>query len=139
MIGERERELTSSSPLAGGFLTGKFTPTKTADDLRGTRFEDGNLMGRMARRWYDKAGMHAGIEQLQRICRNHNVGMDEAAIRWLVYRSGLDGQDAVILGASKVAQIEGNTRDLKKGPLPYGLVKELDAVWDIVKEDALAV
>ena len=93
----------------------------------------------MARHWYDKPGMHAGIEQLQSIWRNNNVGMDEAAMRWLVYHSGLGAQDAVILGASKVAQIEGNTRDLKKGPLPYELVKEVDAVWDIVKEDALAV
>ena len=132
------RGLTGYSPLAGGFLTGKFTPTKTADDLKGTRFEDGNLMGRMARHWYDKAGMHAGIEQLQTICKDNKVGMDEAAMRWLVYHSVLGAQDAVILGASKVAQIEGNARDLKKGPLPYGLVKELDALWDVVKADALA-
>ena len=95
-------------------------------------------MGRAFRHWYDKPGMHAGIERLQSICKDNKVGMDEAAMRWLVYHSVLGGQDAVILGASKVAQIEGNSRDLKKGPLPGELVKELDALWEVVKEDALA-
>ena len=134
-----DRGLMCFSPLAGGFLTGKLTPTKTAEDLKTTRFAEGNAMGKAFRHWYDKPGMHTGIEKLRTICEENNVAMDEAAMRWIVYHSILDAQDAVIIGASKVSQIEGNTRDLKKGPLPGGLVKELDALWEIVKEDSASI
>ena len=84
--------------------------------------------------------MHTGIKQPQTICEYNNVRVEKAEMQWLVCHSILGAQDAVILGASNVAQIEGNTRDpKKKRPLLCKVVKELDASWDVVDEDALAV
>src|ERR1051326_1878697 len=38
------------SPLAGGFLTGKLMQSTKAENLVGTRFEEGNVMGKAFRR-----------------------------------------------------------------------------------------
>lgn len=43
------------------------------------------------------------------------------------------GRDGVIVGVSSLAQLEGNLRDLEKGPLPEGVVKDLDEAWAVCK------
>jgi aflatoxin B1 aldehyde reductase len=53
----------------------------------------------------------------------------EMALRWCVHHSALkvmDGNDGVIIGVSSLRQLEGNLRDLEKGPLPEDVVQALD-------------
>lgn len=122
---------TQRSPLAGGFLTGKLS---AGGDLTGTRFEDGNMMGAVYRKLYDKQVMHSAIEKLQNVVQSHGITTVAASLRWLAFHSMLGKDDGIILGASKVAHIQGNAKDIKKGPLPEGVVKALEQIWGIVKK-----
>jgi len=127
------------SPLAGGFLTGKLTQSTKTEDLAGTRFESGNVMGRALRHWYDKPSMYKGLESLEQLCKKYDTPMDEASLRWLVYHSILNAGDGVILGASKVAQVEGNLVAISHGPLPDDFAKGLDDLWEVVKDEAKSI
>ena len=63
----------------------------------------------------------------------------ETALRWCVHHSALkvmDGNDGVIIGVSSLKQLEGNLRDLEKGPLPEDVVQALDQAWLINKGTA---
>lgn len=83
--------------------------------------------------------MHQAITKLRDICKIHNISMEEASLRWVVFNSALKSDDGVILGASKVSQIESNIATLKNGPLSGELASELDALWEIVKTDAISI
>jgi aflatoxin B1 aldehyde reductase len=53
----------------------------------------------------------------------------ETALRWCVHHSALkvkDANDGVVIGVSSLKQLEGNLRDLEKGPLPEEVVQVLD-------------
>ena len=83
--------------------------------------------------------MHEAIQQLRGIGEKVGVGMDELSLRWLVYHSILKDDDAIILGASKVAQIGKNTGQIRKGPLDEAVVKELDGLWEGVKDEGMSI
>ncbi|KAF2792370.1 Aldo/keto reductase [Melanomma pulvis-pyrius CBS 109.77] len=138
------------SPLAGGFLTGKVTFSTGADDLRGTRFEvsDENYVGMGYRRWYDKPSMHAAVRKMQELCTAHSVEMGDAACRWVLHHSLLDGGplllsrekcDAVIVGPNSLSQLAKYAEAYKEGPLPDELAKGLDGLWEIIKDDASSI
>lgn len=74
--------------------------------------------------------------------------MLETALRWCVWHSKLNvggvdyskigqperkGNDGIIIGVSSIKQLEGNLKDLEKGPLPEEVVKVLDEAWLISK------
>ena len=62
-------------------------------------------------------------------------------MRWIVHHSKLDvnrskgGNDGIIVGVSSLKQLEGNIKDLEKGPLPEEVVEALDKAWVIVGGD----
>ncbi|KAL8897402.1 MAG: hypothetical protein Q9192_002595 [Flavoplaca navasiana] len=121
------------SPLAGGFLTGNFS---LGHDLEGTRFAEGNTMGAHYRPMYDKPAMHTAIRKLHALLEPRGFAMAEAALRWVFHHSALGPQDAIILGATSRLQIEHNTSEVQKGPLPAEIVDMFDKVWDEVKDSA---
>jgi aflatoxin B1 aldehyde reductase len=57
----------------------------------------------------------------------------EAALRWVVFHSTLGAGDAVILGASREAQIVSSMEIIGKGPLDQGVVMAVE-VWENVKD-----
>lgn len=129
-------------PLAGGFLTGKLTFADSAGNiLKGTRFEEreDNLMGKAARRWYDKPGMHAAIRELKTACGQEGIEMADAAIRWVVWHSALGEEDEVIFGATKTGQIEGFVKAVEDGKLPERLVDDMERISNLCKDDAKAI
>jgi aflatoxin B1 aldehyde reductase len=101
------------SPLAGGFLTGKLTFSKTPEDLIGTRFESSptNFSGMMYRGFYDKPAMHEALQKAATACAKHNISLSEAATRWLSYHSQLS-YDA---GDARAKQ-DVTARELLRGP-----------------------
>ena len=118
------------SPLAGGFLLGNFT---AAGVQSGSRFTvDTPFMT-----WYNKPSMHEAVDRLKTISQSSGIGMDELSLRWLVYHSALTDQDAIILGASKAYQITRNAAQITRGPLSDMVVKQLDELWDLVRDDAM--
>jgi aflatoxin B1 aldehyde reductase len=68
------------------------------------------------------------------VVERHNLTLIETALRWTVHHSllnlGTEGNDGIIVGVSSLTQLEGNLRDLEKGPLPDEVVAVLDEAWD---------
>jgi len=125
--------ISMTSPLAGGFLTGKLTG---GDPLDGTRFEEGNMMGAFYKSMFDKPSMHSAVKKLQAVIKPQGITLTEASLRWLVYHSALREGDGVTLGASKMSHLEDNTKDIAKGPLPDDVVEGMEEMWKTCKADA---
>ncbi|KAH8806170.1 putative aldehyde reductase [Xylogone sp. PMI_703] len=124
----------SYSPLAGGFLT------KTADQiLHGTegRWDPETVLGKLHRALYQKPALLKALSLWDDISNKHGIPKAELGYRWVVYNSGLSGErgDAVILGASNIDQLQETLKGLRNGPLSEEVVKEIDAVWQISKNE----
>ncbi len=108
------------NPLAGGLLTGK----QAADaPLAGTRF-DGNQMY-LDRFWHDQY-FHA-VEEVKSVAANAGVTPVELALGWL---RAQDGADCIILGASKISQLEQNLAAFDADPLSQETLDACDPIWD---------
>jgi len=118
------------SLLGGGFFTGNMT--RGDDAVQGTRYQRGNRSGDRQRVIYDKPEMHQAYQVLQKALDPFKIEGTEAAIRWVVYHSALQDGDGIVLGSSKVSQIEKNLKAIKEGPLPSDVVAAFEEVWKIV-------
>lgn len=75
---------------------------------------------------YDKPEMHAAMTDLLDTIGPLQISGSGACLRWLYYHSVLQEVDGVILGASKLPQIEQNIQDIEKGPLPAEVVQKIE-------------
>lgn len=57
-------------------------------------------------------------------------------MRWLMYHSKLGEGDGVIVGGSRIEQIEGNLVEVRKGKLEEGVVGMVEKVLEMVKGEA---
>jgi len=86
------------SPLAGGFLTGKYNGTKPAP--AGTRFaEAGSFVP------FDKEVGYRVVETLKEVAGWHSVSPARVALSWVLGRPAVS---SVIIAARKVEQLEDN-------------------------------
>ncbi|KAJ7772820.1 NADP-dependent oxidoreductase domain-containing protein [Mycena olivaceomarginata] len=99
------------SPLAGGFLTSRYTQDQTTFEA-GDRFDPARpLRGAFARAELERAD-----RTVSRRARRRYAGL--RTTRWLKKELG----DAVIIGASSKKRLEENLEALNKGPLPADVV-----------------
>jgi len=120
------------NPVAGGLFTGKFKLDEVPAE---GRFADSAMGNRYRQRYFRDANFDA-LRIIEPIVNNHGLTMIETAFRWLVHHSKLhikDGNDGIIIGVSSLGQLQGNLKDLGKGPLPDDVVKALDEAWLIAK------
>jgi aryl-alcohol dehydrogenase-like predicted oxidoreductase len=82
------------SPLAGGFLTGKYR--------RDTPLPDSARAGRVREQYMHEQGF-AAIDRLEEIGRNHNASISQVAIAWLLANPAVT---SAIIGANSIAQLE---------------------------------
>ena len=122
------------NPLAGGMLTGKHL-----------HFEDAPEPGRFARlesyrKRYWKQSYFDAVDEIRKACEAEAIPMVEAAYRWLCNHSCLDATkgDGILLGASKITQMEQNMAAAKKGELPQSILDAMDDAWEIAKPDSPA-
>ena len=122
------------NPLAGGMLTGKHQ-----------HFEDAPEPGRFARLKsyrdrYWKQRYFDAVDEIRKACEAEGIPMVEAAYRWLCNHSCMDAakDDGVLLGASKIIQMEQNMEAAKKGELPQSILDAMDGAWEIAKPDSPA-
>ena len=108
------------NPLAGGLLTGK--QTRTAKPVAGSRF-DGNKMY-LDRYWHEDD--FAAVEELREIARDAGKTLVELALQWILSR---DQVDSVILGASRLEQLEENLKACEGPRLLSDVLERCDAVW----------
>jgi aryl-alcohol dehydrogenase-like predicted oxidoreductase len=85
------------SPLAGGFLSGKFTREKRGDnDSRRTTFDFPPV---------DEEHAYAVIDAIAPVAKAHGATVARVALAWLLQRKGVM---SVIIGAKTIQQLDDN-------------------------------
>jgi aryl-alcohol dehydrogenase-like predicted oxidoreductase len=108
------------NPLAGGLLSGK--QSRRQGPISGTRF-DGNQMY-LDRYWHDD--YFAAVEELAAIARDAGRTLVELSFQWLLNQPVVD---SIILGASRLEQLEENLKACEGGGLDEATLARCDAVW----------
>ena len=122
------------NPLAGGLLTGKhMQDEKLEGDGRFARLKS-------YRDRYWKQSYFDAIGEIKKACEAENIPMAEAAYRWLVSHSMIKSElgDGILLGASRIEQMEQNMVAVTKGELPQSILDAMDSAWEIAKPDSPA-
>lgn len=122
------------NPLAGGLLTGKHVlDEKLEGDGRFARLKS-------YRDRYWKQSYFDAIDEIKKACEAENIPMVEASYRWLVNHSMMKSElgDGILLGASRIDQMEQNMVAATKGELPQSILDAMDAAWEIAKTDSPA-
>ena len=105
------------SPLAGGFLTGKYTREKPAGD-GGGRLAGFDILPFDRERGYDI------VDRLRAIAANRGSSPAQVALAWILSKPFVT---SVLLGASKLSQLEDNLRSDNVALTPEEL-RELDDI-----------
>jgi 1-deoxyxylulose-5-phosphate synthase len=108
------------NPLAGGLLTGKHS--RAQGPISGTRFDNNPLY--LSRYWHED--YFAAVEELRTIAREAGKTLIELSLQWLL---GQEVVDSVILGASRLEQLEENLKACEGSPLDGSTLERCDAVW----------
>lgn len=80
--------------------------------------------------------MHEAVTKLQGFIKPLGLTLTEVSMRWLMFHSGLGEGGGVIIGGSRVEQIEGNLLDVRKGGLSEEVVGMVEEVWGMVRGQA---
>jgi aryl-alcohol dehydrogenase-like predicted oxidoreductase len=111
------------NPLAGGLLTGK---QPNSAPLAGSRFDKNQMY--LDRYWH-QAQFHA-VDELAASAAAHGRSPISLALSWLYHHSPAD---CLILGASRLEQLEQNLSALDDGPLPEDVLTTCDTVWTTLR------
>lgn len=91
----------------------------------------------MYRKRYFKDATFEALAVIEPVVQKHNLTLLETAFRWVIHHSQLNikdgGNDGIIIGVSSEAQLEGNLKDVEKGPLPTEVLEALDEAWKIAQ------
>jgi aryl-alcohol dehydrogenase-like predicted oxidoreductase len=107
--------LTVWSPLAFGFLSGKFTRENLKQE--GTRFAENDLLP------FDKEHGFALVENMCDIGRKHCATVAQIALCWLLDKRPVS---CILLGATKLSQLDENIAAMDVR-LPPDVISQLDA------------
>jgi 1-deoxyxylulose-5-phosphate synthase len=108
------------NPLAGGLLTGK--QARAGKPITGSRF-DGNKMY-LDRYWHDDD--FAAVEEFKAVATDSGKTLVELALQWVLSHEQVD---SVILGASRLEQLQENLKACAGPPLSSDVLERCDAVW----------
>jgi aryl-alcohol dehydrogenase-like predicted oxidoreductase len=108
------------NPLAGGLLTGKHDPSRVTP---GTRFETTAVY--QDRYWRPQA--FRALSQFREIAAVAGRSLSSLAFNWLLHHTAAT---CVILGASRLEQLQQNLTACSEGSLSHETVKACDNVWD---------
>ena len=112
--------LVAYSPLAGGLLSGKHRSGDTPPP--GTRFEINKL--HLDRYWHTE--YFEAVRVLSDIAKRSGMSLQELSFRWLLTQPAVD---SIIVGASRMDQLQENLKAGQGPPLGDEVLKECDAVW----------
>ena len=108
------------NPLAGGLLTGK--QSRRQGPVSGTRFDSNQMY--LDRYWQDD--YFAAVEDLAGAARQAGKTLVELSFQWLLSQPVVD---SIILGASRLEQLEENLKACEGGRLDEATLARCDAVW----------
>jgi len=109
------------NPLGGGLLTGRHSFTEGAAT---GRFGDSRLAEMYKQRYWNPELFDA-VGRLARIAQDAGIPLAELSLRWLL---GSPDVGALLLGGSKVPQLQQNIAAAAAGPLPADVVAACDEV-----------
>lgn len=118
------------NPLAGGLLTNKYSSFDAAPE-KGRFTYRPNYQNR-----YWKKSFFDAANLIKSVCEKEGITITQAAYRWLIYHSSLKKGDAIIVGASKLSQLEQNIAAAKGGPLSAEMVNTFSTAWEMTAQDA---
>jgi aryl-alcohol dehydrogenase-like predicted oxidoreductase len=109
------------NPLAGGLLSGrhKFDVGPTEG-----RFALSSLAETYRNRYWDPR-IFAAVDAFGRIAAEEGMALPELALRWVASSTDVG---SILLGASRLEQLEDNIAALAKGPLPASAITACDEV-----------
>jgi aryl-alcohol dehydrogenase-like predicted oxidoreductase len=107
------------NPLAGGLLTGKHV---ASEPIRGSRFDNNKMY--LDRYWHEDD--FSAVEAVRDIAQKAGRSMVSLALCWLLHHTAIE---CVILGASKLEQLNQNLAAAEEGPLHPETLTALDEVW----------
>jgi 1-deoxyxylulose-5-phosphate synthase len=108
------------NPLAGGLLTGKHRASAPA--AKGTRFDQNRMY--QDRYWHE--GTFEAVKRLREIAEEAGRSLVSLALNWLLHHAGVE---SVILGASRLEQLDENLTAMEEGALGEEVVRACDEVW----------
>ncbi len=128
-IGEEYREVARTTglltmvnnPLCGGLLTGRHTFEQAP---AAGRFGTSRL-AQMYKDRYWNPQLFEAVAELDAVARDAGIPLAELALRWLL---GRDDVGAVLLGGSKLEQLQANLAAAQAGPLPADVVAACDRI-----------
>ncbi|MFJ2618339.1 aldo/keto reductase [Glutamicibacter sp. NPDC087344] len=104
------------NPLGGGLLTGRHSFTQRPAD---GRFGTSRLAAMYTERYWDE-DLFRAIAALGELAESAGISLIELSLRWLAYHQGVD---SLLLGGSKVQQLESNLAAIARGPLDESLAQ----------------
>jgi aryl-alcohol dehydrogenase-like predicted oxidoreductase len=107
------------NPLAGGLLTGKQQRQKPQP---GTRFDNNQMY--LDRYWHP--AYFDAVDKLAQIAGGAGRSLISLSLNWLLHHSKTD---CIILGASRLEQLDQNLKTLDDGPLGAQTLEACDQVW----------
>lgn len=122
------------NPLAGGLLAGKqLNFDAVPEEGRFSRLKS-------YRDRYWKHSYFDALNEIKAACDKEGIAMVEAAYRWMTNHSMLCAMegDGILLGASRIEQMEQNMLAAQKEVLPQSILDALNAAWEIAKPDSPA-
>ncbi|KAI0792968.1 aflatoxin B1-aldehyde reductase [Irpex lacteus] len=128
------------STLAGGYLTGKHLETSpeantASNDHPDSHFHPESALSLFFLTRYPP--MAAAVTKPQAVANKHAIPLAEVSYRWLQWHSRMiPGDHGVILGASRVEQLEAAVLGSSKGPLPDEIVAACEQTWLEVRGSA---
>ncbi|PTB63674.1 Aldo/keto reductase [Trichoderma citrinoviride] len=125
------------SAIAGGFLTKSKEQLLQESGGEG-RWSKSSPIGQMYHKLYNRPKLLEALDIWEKTAAEAGIPKAEMAYRWAAYHSALKEQfgDAIVLGASKISQLEQTVAGLQNGPLPEEVVKKIDDIWELVKDEA---
>ncbi len=117
------------NPLAGGLLAGRHSDQSQMPDSG--RFQ---LFPFYQDRYW-KDSYFKALDSISRQCAASNLGMAEAALRFLRHHCALRAEagDGIILGAGTVEHLLANLQAIENGPLPETLREAFEQAWPLTR------
>jgi aryl-alcohol dehydrogenase-like predicted oxidoreductase len=107
------------NPLAGGLLTGKH---RQAAIPPGTRFDNNSMY--QERYWHSEN--FAAVDKLKAAAERAGRSLLDVAFCWLLHHTRTD---CVLLGATRMEQLDQDLAACEKGPLPPDVLRVCEDVW----------
>ncbi len=121
---EENIAVISYNPLAAGLLTGKYK--KNSEPIEGTRFGLAAATGKLYQERYWHEAQFEAVEAYRKWCEDQNLDMIATAVKWVIQQKGIS---SVIIGASKVSQMDASLAAADMKDLTQEQLEWLDQLW----------